>query len=126
VTVTTSCGPRIEDVPCTVDIAHTPEDLHAHVSLHGAAVAPGDVVQIYMAPAPVGYSLRIACDQRATIVRAGWFQRTWTRMRGYFELAALYEVSFSSDRFDVARQHARDHQFRSAQQARAANHWRHS
>jgi hypothetical protein len=104
--VNATSGRRIDNVACTVDIAHTAEELYAHVSLHGVEVAPGDVVQIHVSPAPVDYGLRIACAGRATVVRAGWLRRMWTRTCGYFQLTALYEVSFSPARLDVATRFA--------------------
>lgn len=95
-------GRRTEEVDCSVEIACTPEELFAHVSLGGADVQPGDVVLVHAAPMEVAYGQRVDCARRATIVRAGWLTRTWMRLRGYFALSALYEVSFSPARFDAS------------------------
>jgi hypothetical protein len=86
------------EVPCTLDIAQLPETLHAHVTLEGVDVEPGDEVLVHNAPTRVAYGERIVCDRRATVVRAGWFSRFWTRLTSRFELTLLYEVSFTPDR----------------------------
>lgn len=96
---------RSIDVPCTVDIAHTVESLHAHVELKGIEVQPGDSVLVHDAPTDIGHGQHIVCDRKATVVRAGWFKRAWTRATSRFELTLLYEVSFSPARPDV--KHAR-------------------
>ena len=86
------------DVPCTVDIAQTVESLHAHVELHGIDVGPGDSVQVHDAPTVVGYGEHLVCDRQATVTRASWLGRLWTRASSRFELTLLYEVSFSPGR----------------------------
>ena len=91
-----------EDVACTVNISHTPEELFAHVSLHGVDVEPGDVVLVRAAELQIAYGQHVACACRATVVRAGWLLRVWTRVSGYFALSALYEVSFTPARLDIA------------------------
>jgi hypothetical protein len=90
-------GDRI-DVPCRLDIAQLPETLHAHVELEGVAVGPGDEVLVHGAPIDVGYGQHIVCNRRATVRRAGWLSRLWTRLTSRFELTLLYEVSFTPDR----------------------------
>ncbi|MFO1323601.1 MAG: hypothetical protein U1F15_06015 [Burkholderiales bacterium] len=86
---------RSVDVPCTVDVAHTWESLHAHVELDDPTVGPGDEVLVHDAPANVGYGERIVCRRIATVRHAGWLARWWTRATSRFELTLLYEVSFS-------------------------------
>ena len=39
-----SRGERTFQVPCTVEIEHTAESLHAHVELEGVEAGPGDRV----------------------------------------------------------------------------------
>jgi len=90
------------DVPCTVDIADTVESLHAHVELKGVDVEPGDSVLVHDAPYDIGFGEHIVCDRQATVVRAGWLQRIWTRATSRFELTLLYEVSFSPTRVGAA------------------------
>jgi hypothetical protein len=83
------------EVPCTVDVAHTAQTLHAHVELDGVDVGPGDEVLLHDAPTRLAYGDHIVCNRRATVTQAGWFGRLWTRATSRFELTMLYEVSFS-------------------------------
>ena len=84
---------------CTVEIEHSPESLHAHVRLLGDFEAePGDQVLVHGAPTDVPYGGRIVVERVATVVRAGSFERAWTRLAGNFELTELYDVSFSDRR----------------------------
>ena len=92
---------RTVDVRCTVDVAHTAESLHAHVELAGVDVAPGDRVWIHDAPRQLAFGERMVGTRRATVERAGWLARWWTRTRSWFELTELYEVSFSPARTDA-------------------------
>ena len=86
------------DVPCTVEVEHTAENLHAHVELDGVEVEPGDSVTVHGAPTRVAFGEKIVCRRVATIERAGLFRRAWTRLASHFELTELYEVSFSHRR----------------------------
>jgi hypothetical protein len=83
------------DVPCTVDVGHTPHTLHAHVELDGVDVGPGDEVLVHGAPAQVPYGEHRVFDRHATVTRASWLGRLWTRATSRFEITMLYEVSFS-------------------------------
>ena len=85
---------RTVEVPCTLDIAQTPETLHAHAIPEGIEIHPGDVVIVHDAPARVGFGERILRPGRATVVRAGWTRRRLTRLAALFQLADLYEVGF--------------------------------
>lgn len=89
---------RSVDVPCTVDIAHTAEEFHAHVILEGIDIGAGDEVLVHGAPGSVGYGTHVVLERRATVIHVGWLERVWTRLCARFELALLYEVSFSPDR----------------------------
>jgi hypothetical protein len=100
--IRTLAGHRTIEVPCTVDVAQTPETLHAHVVLEGIDVEPGDEVLVHGAPTHIGYGERIVCARRATVVRAGWLERAWTRLASRFELTLLYEVSFTPERLGRA------------------------
>ena len=88
---------RIE-VPCTVEIEHTAESLHAHVDLEGAEAEPGDEVIVHGAPTSVPFGERLTMRCRATIVRAGPLGRLKAKLEGYGELTELFEVSFSPGR----------------------------
>ena len=85
-------------VPCTVELSHTAETLHAHVELDGIEVGPGDEVLVHDAPFIVAFGEHTIYQRSATVSKASWFARIWTRLCSRFELTALYEVSFSPDR----------------------------
>ena len=88
---------RIE-VPCTVEIEQTAESLHAHVELEGVAADPRDEVIVHGAPSRIPFGEKMTIQCRATLVRAGPWQRIKARYEGYLELTELFEVSFSPGR----------------------------
>ncbi len=87
-----------ETAPCTVEISHKFESLHAHVRFdNGAVVHPGDevVVQGPEIMAPYG---EIVTEQRTAIIwRASTVERMWTRLTGDLEFMELCEFSFSEE-----------------------------
>ncbi|KNG93757.1 hypothetical protein [Pseudaestuariivita atlantica] len=89
---------EFEKVPCTVEVSHKFESLHAHVRFDdGSVIHPGDEVKVHGAEimAPFG---EIVVEQReATIVRASWLERQWTRLTGDLEVMELCEFSFSEE-----------------------------
>ncbi len=89
---------EIEHAPCTVEISHKFESLHAHVRFNnGATVYPGDEVKVQGPEimAPFG---EVVCEERdATIIRASGLERLWTRLTGDFEVMELCEFSFSEE-----------------------------
>ncbi len=91
-------GRRIVEVPCTIDIEHTQASLHAYVDLEGIEVGPGDTVLVHNAPTEVPFGEKLFCQRRATVVRAGWAERLWTKATAFLELTELYEVSFTPRR----------------------------
>jgi len=91
-------GGRTVEVPCTVDLEHTEDSLHAYVELEGIEVGPGDEVLVHDAPTQLRFGERIVHRRRATVRRAGPLGRLWTRITAHLELTELYEVSFSSRR----------------------------
>jgi hypothetical protein len=89
---------RKEEVPCTVEVSHRFESLHAHVRFNnGAVVNPGDAVLVHGAPVVAAFGEVIVEDRVATITRATWLERTWTRMTGDFDFMELCEFSFSDE-----------------------------
>ncbi len=89
--------PRSFDVACTVDVEHSFDSLHAYVELpDGVQMAPGDEVRVHGDPIIVAYGDREVLHRRATVVRAGWLERLWTRLVGRFEMMELLEFSFST------------------------------
>ena len=88
-----------QDVACTIEIEHSERSLHAHVELYGApALQPGDRVRVHGAPIRIRFGERMTLHRKATVERAGWLERQWTRLIARFEIAELYDVSFTSGR----------------------------
>ena len=87
-----------ERVPCTVEVSHRFESLHAHVRFNnGAVVHPGDEVLVHGAPILAAYGELIIEDRQATITRASLLERLWTRATGDFAFMELCEFSFSEE-----------------------------
>lgn len=87
-----------ERVPCTVEVSHRFEALHAHVRFNnGAVVHPGDEVLVHGAPVMAAYGEVVSVDREATITRASLLERAWTRLTGDFEFMELCEFSFSEE-----------------------------
>ncbi|MBK5947619.1 hypothetical protein CCR83_14465 [Rhodobacter veldkampii DSM 11550] len=85
-----------ETVPCTVEVSHRFESLHAHVRFNnGAVVNPGDEVQVHGAPVTAAFGEVVTEDRVATITRASLLERLWTKATGQFEVMELCEFSFS-------------------------------
>ncbi len=84
-----------EEVRCSLEIARTADELHAHLELDGIEVQPGDTVLLLDAPAPVAQGERLSQSGRASVRRAGTLGRAWARLGGLLSLADLVEVSFS-------------------------------
>lgn len=85
---------RPVEVTCTVDIERTANSLHAHAVPEGIDIQPGDVVTVHAREAPVGFGQRVSYQCSATVVRATWLGRLWTRLTAFAELTELYEVGF--------------------------------
>ncbi len=90
-------GRRSFDVPCTIEIEHTWESLHAHVELDGVTVEPGDRVRVHGDRISVPYGERLVLRRIATVTKAGVAERLWVRLTGDFEIMHLLDVSFSGD-----------------------------
>ncbi|MFO7854840.1 MAG: hypothetical protein R6V44_06415 [Paracoccaceae bacterium] len=87
-----------EDHPCTVEVSHTFEALHAHVRLDdGATIEPGDEVLVHGEPIQAAYGEVVRESRVATITRATWLGRQWTRLTGDLEFMELCEFSFSEE-----------------------------
>jgi uncharacterized Zn finger protein len=90
---------RSRDTQCTIEIEHSEESLHAHVELDDESdLRPGDRVRVHGAPIRVKFGQRLTLRRPATVERAYWLERQWTRLTARFELSELYEISFSSRR----------------------------
>lgn len=87
-----------EKVPCTVEVSHCFDSLHAHVRFdNGAVVYPGDEVQVEGPPVMAPYGEVVIEQRLARITRASGVERLWTRMTGDFEFMELCEFSFSDE-----------------------------
>ena len=87
-----------ETAPCTVEVSHTFESLHAHVRFNnGAIIHPGDEVLVHGEPILAAYGEVLTEERTATIKRAFFFERMWTRLIGNFEFMEICEFSFSEE-----------------------------
>ena len=87
----------IAHTECTIEIEHSQDSLHAHVTLKDdLPLGPGDRVTIHGAPVKIAFGERMSLCRAATVERATPIERAWTRLMARFALAELYEVSFSS------------------------------
>ena len=91
-------GRRVIDVPCTLDIEQTPESFHAYAVPENVEIQPGDIVLVHDAPAQVSWGAKYVRETRASVARAGFFARCWTRFTGLFLITDLYEVGFEPPR----------------------------
>jgi len=89
---------RREEAPCTVEISHRFESLHAHVRFNdGTVVHPGDEVQVQGAEIMAPFGEIVREDRVAVITRASGIERLWTRLTGDLEVMELCEFSFSEE-----------------------------
>ncbi len=87
-----------ERAPCTVEISHKFESLHAHVRFNnGAVIYPGDEVQVQGPEIMAPFGEVVREERIATIFRASTLERLWTRLTGDFEVMELCEFSFSEE-----------------------------
>ena len=88
-----------EQVMCTVNVVNTFESLSAHVVLDGdIKIQPGDEVLVQGSEIRVPYGQTYSERRQATINRAGWLERQWTKLTGNFEYMELLEFSFSEEK----------------------------
>lgn len=90
-------GQRVE-TPCTIEIEHSDDFLHALFDLQGAAIGPGDSVELHGAPALVPFGSGATFRGSATVHRASLAGRVWTRLSSYLFLTELLEIGFSAGR----------------------------
>ena len=90
---------RSFDVPCTVEVCHKFESLHAHVDLDGdIQIQPGDQVLVHGEPIHPPYGQMQTERRTATVTRATVLERLWTKMTGNAQCFELLDVSFSDRR----------------------------
>ena len=89
---------EFETAPCTVEVSHTFDALHAHVRFdNGAVIHPGDEVEVQGPPVMAPYGEVVREQRIARIARASALERLWTRLTGDFEFMELCEFSFSEE-----------------------------
>ncbi len=87
-----------ETAPCTVEISHCFESLHAHLRFNnGAVIHPGDEVQVHGPEIMAPYGEVVREERVATITRASAIERFWTKLTGDTEFMELCEFSFSGE-----------------------------
>ncbi|MAY46807.1 MAG: hypothetical protein CML65_16330 [Rhodobacteraceae bacterium] len=88
----------MEHAPCTVEVSHRFDSLHAHVRFdNGAVVYPGDAVRVQGPEIMAPFGQVVRESREATIVRASRLERLWTRLTGDIEVMELCEFSFSEE-----------------------------
>jgi hypothetical protein len=87
---------RTKDIPCTVEIAQTPDSLRAYVTLEGMQPGAGDKVIVHGAPTRIGFGEQGVFRCTATLIHANIFDRAATHVLSYLELTELYEIGFSA------------------------------
>jgi hypothetical protein len=90
---------RTRETLCTINVECSASSVHAHVELDGdLALAPGDRVKVHGPPIQVGFGQSLKLRRAATVQQASVLERAWVRLAAHFELAELYEVSFTPGR----------------------------
>jgi hypothetical protein len=90
---------QARETSCTINVECSARSVHAHVELDGdLALQPGDRVKVHGPPIQVGFGQSLMLRRDATVERAGFLERAWVRLAAHFELAELYEVSFTAGR----------------------------
>lgn len=89
---------EFERAPCTIEISHKFESLHAHVRFNdGTQINPGDEVQVHGPEIMAPFGEIVREDREATIIRASKLEQLWTRLTGDTEIMELCEFSFSEE-----------------------------
>ena len=90
---------RTIETPCTLEIEQTHDFFHAHLTLdQDIEIQPGDRVQVQGEPVRIAFGQKLLERRMATVERANWLDRAWTRLTARLELSELYEVSFTPRR----------------------------
>ncbi|MFZ5705839.1 MULTISPECIES: hypothetical protein [Rhizorhabdus] len=84
------------DIGCTVEVAHSFEHLHAHVTLDSdVQLDAGDRVIVHGARIIVPFGGSLTERRTATVTRARPWERALTRIKARLALTELYEIGFS-------------------------------
>ena len=85
---------RRHEVPAELDLEATHDHFHAHVSLDGYEVSPGDEVQVYNAPNQIPFGTKETYGTHATVHQASWLRRQLVKLTGGTDIQDLYDVGF--------------------------------
>lgn len=89
---------EVEHAPCTVEISHKFESLHAHLRFdNGTTVNAGDEVKVQGPEIMAPFGTVVTEEREATIIRASALERLWTRLTGDVEVMELFEFSFTGE-----------------------------
>ena len=87
------------EVGCTITVEQTNEFFHAHLDLEeDLDIGPGDRVRVLGAPIQIAFGEKTTFRRTATVRKAGTLRRAWTRLLAQFELAELFDLSFTPRR----------------------------
>lgn len=81
-------------VPCQLDLEATQEHFHAHASLEGVAVNPGDEVLVHGAPSRIQLGERRTISTDATVTHVSLPRRVMVKLLGTTQIIDLYDVGF--------------------------------
>ncbi|WP_144185327.1 hypothetical protein [Elioraea rosea] len=87
-------GRHTVEIVCDLDLEQTAESLHAYSIPVGIDIGPGDELVMHGAPAGVPFGERATMQVRATVRRAGWYDRAMVHLGAFFTLTELYNVGF--------------------------------
>lgn len=87
-------GRHTVEIVCDLDLEQTAESLHAYSIPVGIDIGPGDELVMHGAPAGVPFGERATMQVRATVRRAGWYDRAMVHLGAFFALTELYNVGF--------------------------------
>ncbi|MEL6360520.1 MAG: hypothetical protein AAFR21_05500 [Pseudomonadota bacterium] len=92
-------SPKAHRVPCTVRINHSFDHLEAHVELDGYQPDVGDRITVLGAPVITKFGESMTLEREALVRPATTLQKLLVRLKSFFLLTELYEVSFTPRRF---------------------------
>jgi hypothetical protein len=84
---------RLVAVTCDIDIEQSWESLHAHAIPDGVEIEAGDIIIVHDTAGTL-HAAHYVGQRNATLIRAGFWRRHWTRLRSIFEISELFEVGF--------------------------------
>jgi hypothetical protein len=87
-------GRSVVEATCAVDIEKTADSFHAYTVPEDIEIRPGDQMLVHDVPTAIAFGDQFTMTCRATVTRAGWLERLWTKCAAFAELTELYEVGF--------------------------------